>query len=174
MSYDKDDDDFLIQELSYRKCIFLCKKIIEIINQFHKNGIVHRDIKPENILYNKNKNTLKIIDFENCYIEGIDKNFRSRVGTFAFMDARLFNLPKISEADFKFLKSTDLFSLGCTLYEIITEEPLYDDESDKEKKINLLKFDNVTIDEKWKEIILILLNHSNEQEISLDDIFKRL
>tara|TARA_B100001769_G_scaffold275268_1_gene276702 strand:- start:979 stop:1794 length:816 start_codon:yes stop_codon:yes gene_type:complete len=46
-------------------------KLINIIKEVHKHGIIHRDIKPENILYSlKTKNEIYLIDYglSICYI----------------------------------------------------------------------------------------------------------
>lgn len=42
------------------------------LKYIHENKICHRDVKPENILYDKEKQTIKLIDF------GISKKVEER------------------------------------------------------------------------------------------------
>jgi serine/threonine-protein kinase len=83
----------------------------------HEKGIIHRDIKPENILINKKRQPV-VVDF------GIAKAMRdSKLSqTGAFIGTPLYMSPEQiqgSELDGR----TDIYSLGCLLYEMATGKP---------------------------------------------------
>lgn len=97
-------------------------KALEIIIQVafgldyaHKQGVVHRDIKPGNIFMLKD-GSLRITDFGIARIQASSKTATGAVlGTPAYMSPEQVNGKKVDGR-------ADIFSLGVTMYELLTGE----------------------------------------------------
>ncbi len=95
----------------------------------HKQRVIHRDIKPANLLLN-NEGLIKILDMGLARInnplgdsDGTRPNLTlpgSIMGTVDFMAPE--QAADTSKADAR----SDIYSLGCTLYYILTGHPVYD------------------------------------------------
>ena len=88
------------------------------IKYLHLNNIIHRDIKPQNILLDNKEipNRAVICDFGASICLNEQTEFCStKIGTPYFMSPEANNQPKYN-------KKTDIWSLGCILYEMITLE----------------------------------------------------
>ena len=90
------------------------EQILEIVSLVHGQRIVHKDLKPANFLFVKGR--LKLIDF------GISKEMKNdttkifnetQIGTVNYMS------PESLDRDIRLGRSTDVWSLGCILYEMI-------------------------------------------------------
>lgn len=94
-------------------------KLTDAIGEIHRKNIIHMDITPENILWNKKTKTIKIIDF-------------SISSKLSFESTELIS-PKVLEGSLSYISPeqtgrmnrvvdyrTDYYSLGITLYELIT------------------------------------------------------
>jgi PAS domain S-box-containing protein len=95
-------------------------KIAEILSQIHDAKIVHKDLNPSNLVFNPTTGQLKIIDFgistvftrENPPI----KHPNLLEGTLAYMSPEQTGRMNRSLDD-----RTDLYSLGATFYQLLTQ-----------------------------------------------------
>ncbi|MFJ2511624.1 tetratricopeptide repeat protein [Streptomyces griseoviridis] len=90
----------------------------------HRQGIVHRDLKPANIM-RLTDGTVKICDFGIARL-GADIGFTARLtGTGVAMGTPHYMSPEqIGGAEVD--ERSDLYSLGCVLYELVTGAPPFD------------------------------------------------
>lgn len=109
----------------------VCHKVIDMIKLLHSHDIVHCDIKPENILINKN-GSLKLTDFESALMCHTDEliNLHSPIGTVGFMSPECFDINIYS-------KKSDFWSLGVTLYYILTGKLPYAHTIDHDIHMNI-------------------------------------
>jgi len=102
----------------------------------HAEGIVHRDIKPANLLLDK-RGVIKILDMGLARLDaGIGGAAATQaeltssgqiMGTVDYMSPEQAFNTKLADA------RADIYSLGCTLYYLLTGKPLYGGESIMEK-----------------------------------------
>lgn len=78
----------------------------------HQKGIIHRDIKPSNIMLNQ-RNEVRITDFGIAKIKTDHSMSKNIVGSPSYMSPE-----QIKEEDIGSV--SDVFSLGCVLYELLT------------------------------------------------------
>ncbi|MFF3055976.1 tetratricopeptide repeat protein [Streptomyces sp. NPDC057909] len=102
----------------------IAEQVADALGYTHQQGIVHRDLKPANIM-RLTDGTVKICDFGIARL-GHDIGFTSRLtGTGIAMGTPHYMSPEqISggQVDHR----SDLYSLGCVLYEIATGVPPFD------------------------------------------------
>lgn len=92
----------------------ITKQIAKALGAAHKKGIIHRDIKPHNILISNEGRIVKVADF------GIAKAVSSSTMTSTGSVIGSVHYFSPEQAKGKFVgKTTDLYSLGIVLYEMI-------------------------------------------------------
>ena len=93
------------------------------LNHMYARGVVHRDIKPSNIIVS-NEGRVKIVDLGLARRDSPDSVCDitvagSTLGTFDYLAPEQARDPR--EADVR----SDIYSLGCTLYHMLTGQPPY-------------------------------------------------
>ncbi|MGQ0637387.1 MAG: serine/threonine protein kinase [Planctomycetaceae bacterium] len=109
----------------FRKFARLMVQAAEALEHAHQLGVVHRDVKPANLLVNASGN-LWVTDFGLAQLQADNGLTRSGdlLGTLRYMS------PEQTSGQTAVLDHrTDIYSLGATMYELLTLEPVFDGES---------------------------------------------
>jgi eukaryotic-like serine/threonine-protein kinase len=92
----------------------LVAQAADALDYAHQQGVIHRDIKPANLVYERTRRTLKVTDFG---IARITDSSRTRtglvLGTPSYMSPEQLRGKPLDGR-------SDLFSLGVTLYQLLT------------------------------------------------------
>ena len=108
-------------KLTPKEVIGITMQVCSGIDAAHSNNIVHRDIKPQNIIISK-EGKVKVTDF------GIAKATSSNTISTNVMGSVHYTSPEQARGGFSDAKS-DIYSLGITMYEMITGELPFDGDS---------------------------------------------
>jgi serine/threonine protein kinase/cephalosporin-C deacetylase-like acetyl esterase len=92
----------------------------DALDYAHQNGVIHRDIKPSNLILS-NGGRLMITDFGIAHV--IDDNALTLTGS--FLGTPLYMSPEQISESRNIDHRTDIYSLGATLYELLTLQPLF-------------------------------------------------
>ena len=107
------------RQLPLEDALQITREVADALGYAHRHGIVHRDIKPENILLSEGH--ALVADFGVAHAVQAAGGERltetgTSVGTPAYMS------PEQSMADPSLDGRSDLYGLGCVLYEMLTGE----------------------------------------------------
>jgi eukaryotic-like serine/threonine-protein kinase len=89
-------------------------KVADALHYAHQQKVVHRDVKPGNIIFDADNSQLKVTDFG---IACLTDNSKTRTGT--VLGSPFYMSPE-QIAGQKVDGRSDLFSLGVTLYQLLT------------------------------------------------------
>ena len=114
--------------LSVFEAMTLVRRIAAPLTVAHERGVVHRDLKPDNVFLVRDHeggaiDQVKILDFGIAKLENTAVANRTTIGlvlgTPAYMSPE--QCRGSSECDHR----TDLYALGCILFELLTGQPPY-------------------------------------------------
>ncbi len=113
-----------------QRAVWILNQMLEAVGFAHKKGIIHRDIKPSNILIKKDDN-VKILDFGIAKIlqdKGLTKT-GTKMGTVYYMSPE--QIKAVKDIDHR----TDIYSLGITLYEMLSGRVPFNVDTDSDFEI---------------------------------------
>lgn len=124
--------DLLVREgpLESARALRLWHQICEALEHAHKNGVIHRDLKPTNVIISKASDgteTARLLDF------GIAKiiTATSRETHNLTETGTVFGSPQYMSPEhclgFKMDERSDIYSLGCMVYEMLTGRTPFSD-----------------------------------------------
>jgi len=90
--------------------------VAEALGYAHEHQVVHRDIKPSNILYDRQREEVKVADFG---IARLMDHTTTRTGD--ILGSPLYMSPEQIKGE-KVTGASDIFSLGVTFYQLLTGE----------------------------------------------------
>ncbi|MFF0433975.1 tetratricopeptide repeat protein [Streptomyces sp. NPDC004327] len=103
----------------------IAEQVADALAYTHRQGVIHRDLKPANIV-RLGDGTVKICDFGIARL-GADIGFTSRLtGTGIAMGTPHYMSPEQIGGGDEVDHRSDLYSLGCVLYEMATGAPPFD------------------------------------------------
>jgi serine/threonine protein kinase len=111
------------EQLSPREAAFVAERVARVLGAVHGAGYVHRDLKPEHVMLAPDRERLRIyvIDFGVC--QGPDQSgqpgSRERGRVFGTPGYLAPEQAKGERADAR----SDLFGLGCVLFEMLSGRP---------------------------------------------------
>ena len=101
----------------------LMAKAADALFYAHKHQIIHRDIKPSNLLYDPETGRVKVSDFG---IARLVDNSKTRTGD--VMGSPLYMSPEQLKGT-KVSEAADIYSLGVTMYQLLTGKLPFDGDS---------------------------------------------
>lgn len=109
------------RQLPLEDAVRVAREAAEALDYAHEHGVVHRDVKPGNILLTRDGNTL-VADF------GIARAAESETGdrltaTGVSVGTPEYMSPEQIAASADLDARSDIYSLGCVLYEMLAGEP---------------------------------------------------
>jgi len=103
------------------QCIEIIFKVASALHYAHQRGVIHRDIKPSNIMLDKH-GTPKLTDFGIARISQQDPE-KGIWGTPSYMSPEQLKEETTTH-------QSDIFSLGCVMYELLTVQRAFSGEND--------------------------------------------
>ena len=107
-----------INSLNINKYDRYFKQILEGVSQCHIYDIIHRDLKLENLVYDKETDTIKIIDF------GMSVPYQSfrKITDTSIANTYSYRPPECLFNDgYKYGKEIDIWAIGCVMYYMMTK-----------------------------------------------------
>ena len=102
-----------------RRAIEVIADACQALNFSHQHGIIHRDVKPANIMISKT-GAVKVMDFG--IARAIADSGNNVTQTAAVIGTAQYLSPEQARGETVDARS-DVYSLGCVLYELLTGEP---------------------------------------------------
>jgi len=117
-----------VEKLSPSHAAAIARHIAGTLAAAHDNGIIHRDLKPDNVFLVKDAalprgERAKLLDFGIAKLAGTQPSDMVKTETGRLMGTPYYMSPEQCRGAGKIDHRTDLYSLGCVLYQMLTGRP---------------------------------------------------
>jgi len=107
--------------LEVDQALRITRQVAAALDHANAQGIIHRDIKPENILFSEGE--ALVADFGIAVAAGGGPGEKRITGAGVFMGTPGYMSPEQALGEQEVDARSDLYSLGCVLYEMLAGEP---------------------------------------------------
>ena len=163
--------------MNFRQVKSYFKQMITGLLSLHSNSYIHRDIKPSNFLISSD-NLVTLIDFGlTRKVHGantkITRRYTDFIGTYSY------RAPEIILGATNYGPEIDIWSLGCTLYEMITCQNLFDGcNTEADIANSIIEIFGFPSDKEWPEFYnlpttSLFLKSKGRSSITTNQFFER-
>ncbi len=108
-------------QLPVEEALRIAREVADALEYAHQHGIVHRDIKPENILLHGGHAV--VADFGIALAASRSEGGSRMTETGMSLGTPHYMSPEQAMGEREITPKTDIYALGCVLYEMLTAEP---------------------------------------------------
>ena len=108
-------------QLPVEEAVRIAREVADALEYAHQHGIVHRDIKPENILIHGGHAV--VADFGIALAASRSEGGSRMTETGMSLGTPHYMSPEQAMGEREITPKTDIYALGCVLYEMLTAEP---------------------------------------------------
>jgi serine/threonine-protein kinase len=114
--------------------LVIARQMASALHAAHEQGIVHRDLKPENIFLVPDaespvKLRVKVLDFGIAKLLGVEEERSVKTKTGAVFGTPRYMSPEQCKNATNVDRRTDIYALGCIIYEMVLGTPPFDYDS---------------------------------------------
>jgi len=115
--------------IPWTRAVTIAKQVASALGAAHELGVVHRDLKPDNVYLVEDPDVVggeraKVLDFGIAKLAddtGVASVFRTRTGS--LIGTPIYMSPEQCRGAGEVDKRTDIYSLGCVLYQMVCGRP---------------------------------------------------
>jgi serine/threonine protein kinase len=106
-------------KITTQRALTITAQVCEALHYAHERGVIHRDIKPSNILIDE-RGLVRVADFGLAKSSSDEDKSPGNQRTKAFVGTIGYAAPELHRKGSLMDRRSDIFSLGVTLYEMLT------------------------------------------------------
>lgn len=118
------EDELTPGGMEIRRALEIIEQMCDVLTLTHEMGLVHRDIKPDNIFITDTEQGVHatLVDFGLAFIAG-DQDLSRMTRDGILSGTPQFLSPEQAQASVHIGPPSDIYSLGCVLYELLCGQP---------------------------------------------------
>jgi tRNA A-37 threonylcarbamoyl transferase component Bud32 len=109
------------KQLPVDEAVRIAREVADALDYAHRHGVIHRDIKPENILLHDDR--ALVADFGIALAAARSEGGSRMTETGMSLGTPHYMSPEQAMGEREITSKSDVYALGCVLYEMLTGEP---------------------------------------------------